>query len=174
MWDVANLNCRRTCTALSSDQYPELAWSQVRDYCFNDIMCEVPKATNTTCRMKCQYLYDTETACTNDDECVWDQTRSRCATHCTYLLGRTTCSSNPMCSFNDNTDKCRLQCRFRYNSKDACEALNTNCSWSATEKVCISDCKPLGTATKCNANDLCYWDGTGSECLKLLRRIPQR
>ncbi|MDP2059018.1 MAG: hypothetical protein Q8J97_04710, partial [Flavobacteriaceae bacterium] len=93
MWDVTKLECRRACDALSSMQYPQLAWSEVRDFCLNDPMCEVPPSNNRTCTMRCEFKYDTESSCSNDDGCVWDQTRSRCATHCVLLNGRTLCSS---------------------------------------------------------------------------------
>ena len=165
MWDAIHRSCLRDCRQMSripDGTSPVAACNAVPMCLYNatNIVNEIER-----CQRKCLYRYKSESACSQNENCMWDPITRTCSTSCESEKNEGSCHSNQMCEWNiyNYVGKCRKQCSYRYNNRIDCQA-DAECYWEETERVCEIACSRISTQVECEDAKACEFNTFTNKC----------
>ena len=150
VWDTTTASCRGSCA-----QILRSAYDTDDDFATNCAQNDACALMGSLCKRKCTWRYSTKAACA-DNECVWNQQSSICATRCDVLTLQSTCVDNAMCAWNYSAATCQYTCRFAASSAATCAA-TPGCLWDEQNEICEPTCSTIKSAYLCNSDAACRW-----------------
>lgn len=204
-WDQATVSCVLQCAYRTVDD----CVSNVCDFVNN--VCQASCASQTsitpcldlnvcewtaagTCKLQCQYAYDTQAACDADPSCTWDSATNVCRTAICTSTSEVTCLSDSQCFWNATSSTCEVtNCGFSdpescdasgfcvwmlgvpsgscqpdpcpsYPVEAMCVASPKGCLWNETNATCYYNPCHATSADVCNTDTSCTWNATSSTC----------
>jgi hypothetical protein len=157
--------CKRRCTA-----YPSQSLCQKAPYCDWS-------PSKQACQKVCSERYFTIDTC-NDADCNWDYSVNACGQSCQRLMTTSSCSSRFTCQWDASATcsarvSARVQCGNETTTQLQCATMGCCYEQSAgpwcfnAQPSCFPKC---GTrylsATDCNADLGCEWNGAGMKCVR--------
>ena len=153
MWDKTVQQCKRTCSHINQNELNTTDLVILQQECVQEPMCYWSKGL---CKTKCLYGHATKIMCQSDDECVWDETKSKCNIQCGLITTDVTCVDNGICRWNSTNYKCVVRCEYAYKTKPTCNAADL-CMWDDSAARCVHACQEHSSQTNCYQDTLCYW-----------------
>ncbi|CUG90296.1 Hypothetical protein, putative [Bodo saltans] len=129
----------------------------------------------TSCQMRCEVAYITQTDCDASATCQWDTVRGRCSRICSPFTTSTACATGTMCEWNATAQPspvCQDQCVYRYTDSVSCvQQSGGTCMWDYVNGDCKNDCSRSNVITNlasrlgnCTADITCMYDNTSNLC----------
>jgi hypothetical protein len=113
-------------------------------------------SANNTCTPGCQLLG--LFSCNANPNCIWDASVDSCFQTCSQLPSAVACAAQSrVCTYNDATRQCKIQCRLKYKTQADCSSDSSECMWDSVGGFCKPACGRYGSSATCLGTPECEW-----------------